>query len=91
MGIIVEPVAEQTEWINSIVTVAKPDVSIRLCLDPVYFNKIIRGTATSIDEVYVMQNVMIQSISFIDAESEHWMVKWNFISELPFDNLEVLL
>ena len=41
--------------------------------------------------VYVMQNVMIQTITFIDAESEHWMVKWNLISELTFDNLEVLL
>ena len=49
--------------------VAKPDVSIRLCLDPVYLTKIIRGTTTTISEVYVMLNSMAQSMSIIDADS----------------------
>ena len=31
---IIEPVVGHTDWIISIVPVAKPDGSIRLCLDP---------------------------------------------------------
>ena len=31
---IIEPVGGHTDWINSIILVAKPDGSIRLCLDP---------------------------------------------------------
>ena len=39
---IIEPVAGHTDWINSIVPVAKPDGSIRLCLDPKDLNKSIK-------------------------------------------------
>ena len=39
---IIEPVAGNTDWINSIVPVAKPDGSIRLCLDLKDLNKSIK-------------------------------------------------
>ena len=51
---IIEPVAGHTDWINSIVPVAKPDGSIRLCLDPKDLNKSIKRNqyyAKTIDEV----------------------------------------
>ncbi|RWS08042.1 uncharacterized protein B4U80_05359, partial [Leptotrombidium deliense] len=39
---IIEKVNEPTEWINGLVTVQKPDGSVRLCLDPVFLNKYIQ-------------------------------------------------
>ena len=51
---IIEPVAGHTDWINSIVPVAKPDGSIRLCLDPKDLNKSIKRNqyySKTIDEV----------------------------------------
>ena len=51
-------------WLLGSLPVAKPDVPIRLCLDPVYFTNIIRGTTTTISEAS-----MTQSIAIIDAES----------------------
>ena len=35
-------VDKQTEWINSIVPVQKPDGSLRLCLDPKDLNRAIK-------------------------------------------------
>ena len=40
-GIITE-VNHQTEWVNSIIPVTKPDGSITLCLDPKDLNKAIK-------------------------------------------------
>ncbi|RWS20712.1 uncharacterized protein B4U80_00752, partial [Leptotrombidium deliense] len=39
---IIEKVIEPTEWVSALVTVQKPDGSLRICLDPVYLNKAIQ-------------------------------------------------
>lgn len=51
---IIELVEGHTDWINSIVPVAKPDGSIRLCLDPKDLNRSIKRNqyyTKTIDEV----------------------------------------
>ena len=39
---VIEPVSEPTEWVNPLVTVEKPNVKLRVCLDPRDLNKAIK-------------------------------------------------
>ena len=48
-GIITE-VKENTEWINLIVPVMKPNGSLRLCLDSKYLTKQLKGTNGTLEQ-----------------------------------------
>ena len=93
---IVEPEAGHTDWINSIVPVAKPDGSIRLCLDPKDLNKSIKRNqyySKTIDEVSAeLHNSRYFTV--VDAKSGYWMVELDTESSLlnlqyPFGKIQV--
>ena len=74
---VTEPVAGHTDWINSIVPVAKPDGSIRLCLDPKDLNKSIKRNqyySKTIDEVGAELHDS-RYFTVVDAKSGYWMVE----------------
>ena len=81
---IIEPVAGHTDWINSIVPVAKPDGLIRLCLDPKDLNKSIKRNqyyAKTIDEVSAELRDS-RYFTVVDANSGYWMVELDSESTL---------
>ena len=81
---IIEPVAGHTDWINSIVPVAKPDGSIRLCLDPKDLNNSIKRNqcySKTIDEVSAELHDS-RYFTVVDAKSGYWMVELDSESSL---------
>ena len=76
--------AGHTDWINSIVPVAKPDGSIRLCLDPKDLNKSIKRNqyySKTIDEVSAELHDS-RYFTVVDAKSGYWMVELDSESSL---------
>ena len=65
-GVIVRQ-TEPTEWLNSLVTVIKPNGSVRLCLDPSYLNSAIKRPLTIAEIVSRMPNA--KYFSKLDATS----------------------
>ena len=81
---IIEPVEGHTDWINSIVPVAKPDGSIRLCLDPKDLNKSIKRNqyyTKTVDEVSAELHGS-KYFTVVDAKSGYWMVELDSESSL---------
>ena len=81
---ITEPVEGHTDWINSIVPVAKPDGSIRLCLDPKDLNRCLKRNqyyTKTIDEVCA-ELYGSKYFTLVDAKSGYWMVELDFESSL---------
>ena len=81
---IIEPVEGHTDWINSIVPVAKPDGSIRLCLDPKDLNKSIKRKqyyTKTIDKVSAELH-WSKYFTVVDAKSGYWMVELDSESSL---------
>ena len=39
---VIEKVQEATEWVNSMVVIAKPNGKLRICIDPCDLNKVIK-------------------------------------------------
>jgi hypothetical protein len=73
---IIEVVEEPTDWVNSMVTVAKPDGSLRICLDPRDLNKAIRREhyqLPTIDEI-TSKLAGAEYFSVLDASSGFWQV-----------------
>ena len=81
---IIEPVEGHTDWINSIVPVAKPDGSIRLCLDPKDLNRCLKRNqyyTKTIDEVCA-ELYGSKYFTLVDAKSGYWMVELDSESSL---------
>ena len=81
---IIEPVQGDTDWINSVVPVSKPDGSIRLCLDPKDLNKSIKRNqycSKTIDEVSAELH-RGKYFTLGDAASGYWMVELDNESSL---------
>jgi hypothetical protein len=73
------PVKQHSEWVNSAVSVDKPDGSIRLCLDPSDINKAIERNQyhmRSIDEISAELHGA-KHFTLMDAKSGYWQVKLN--------------
>ena len=74
---VIGKVAEPTDWVNSMVTIVKPNGSQRICIDPRDLNKAIQRElypmSTIEDIVTRMPNVKVFSV--LDASSGFWQVK----------------
>ncbi|XP_036341596.1 uncharacterized protein K02A2.6-like [Rhagoletis pomonella] len=73
---VIEPVSEPTEWVNSIVLVAKPNGDLRVCLDPKNLNKAIVRPRFSFPNIDECKSQMAGSkiFSTLDANSGFWMI-----------------
>ena len=40
---VIERVEEPTDWVNSMVTIVKPNGSLRICIDSRHLNKVIKS------------------------------------------------
>ena len=73
----IEKVEEATDWVNSMVTIVKPNGSLRICIDPRDLNKAIKREPhpmSTIEEIVTrMPNAKVFSV--LDASSGFWQVK----------------
>ena len=69
---VIEKIDEPTEWVNSMVTIIKPNGKLRICIDPHDLNKAVKMDyypMRTVDEVITrMPNAKIFSV--LDANSE---------------------
>ena len=82
-GIITE-VKKHTEWINLMVTVMKPNGSLRLCLDPKDLNKVIERNqwySRTIDDI-LPELAKSKFKTLKDAFSGYWHVVLDLVSSL---------
>ena len=74
---VIERVHEATEWVNSMVTVTKPNGKLQICIDPRDLNRAIKREyypMQTIEEVVSrMPNAEIFSV--LDARSGFWQVE----------------
>jgi len=74
---VIEKVEEPTDWVNSMVTIIKPNGKLRICIDPRDLNKAVKRDyypMTTIDEIVTrMPNAKVFSV--LDASSGFWQVK----------------
>ncbi|MEE4248366.1 MAG: reverse transcriptase family protein, partial [Kangiellaceae bacterium] len=74
---VIQKVAEPTEWVNSLVTVHKPDGSLRLCIDPTHLNKAIKRAHYPLTTVeQVMARIPgAKFFSTLDAKTGFWQIR----------------
>ena len=74
---VVERIREPTDWVNSMVTVMKPNGKLRLCIDPRDLNKAIKREhypMKTVEEIVArIPNAKVFSV--LDASSGFWQVK----------------
>ena len=74
---VIEKVAEPTDWVNSMVTIIKPNGKICICIDPRDLNKAVKREyypMRKIDEIITrMPNASVCSV--LDASSGFWQVQ----------------
>ena len=74
---IIAKVDRPTDWVNSCVCVTKPNVKLRLCLDPKDLNKAIKRPhhyTPTLDDVLPKLNGA-QFVTILDARSGYWNIK----------------
>ena len=74
---VIEKVAEPTDWVNSMVTIIKPNGKIRICIDLRDLNKAVKREyypMRTINEIITrMQNASVFSV--LDVSSGFWQVR----------------
>ena len=74
---VIEKVEEPTDWVNSMVTIVKPNGSLRICIDPRDLNMAVKRDyypMSTIDEIVTrMPNAKVFSV--LDASSGFWQLK----------------
>ena len=73
---VIKNVNEPTEWVNSMVTVIKPNGKIRICIDTIDPNKAIKRNhfpTTAVEEI-VSRMPKARVFSVLDASSGYWQV-----------------
>ena len=79
---MIERVQEATDWVNSMVTVVKPNGKLRICIDPRDLNKAIKREyypMRTIEEIASrMPNAKLFSV--LDASSGFWQVQLDHAS-----------
>ena len=74
---VIERVQQPTEWVNSLVTVVKPNGKIRLCIDPKDLNRAIKREQypmKTIEEV-ISRMPNAKFFSKLDATQGYWQVQ----------------
>jgi len=68
---VIEKIEEPTDWVNSMVTIVKPNGSLRICIDPRDLNKAIKRETypmSTVEEIISrMPNAKVFSV--VDASS----------------------
>ena len=74
---VIEPVSEPTEWVNSLVTVEKPNGKLRVCLDPWDLNKAIKRQHYILptDEELFSEMTGARYFVKLDASNGYWQIK----------------
>ena len=73
---VIEKVEEPTDWVNSVVTIVKPNGSLRICIDLRDLNKAIKCEPypmSTIEEI-VTRMLNAKVFSVLDASSGFWQV-----------------
>ena len=74
---VIEKINEPTEWVNSMVTVVKPNGKLRICIDPRNLNQNVQRQhylTRTVDEILTrMPNAKIFSV--LDANSGYWQIR----------------
>ena len=73
---VIEKVEQPTEWVNSMVTIIKPNGQLRICIDPHDLNKAIKRDhypTRTIEEV-VTRMPSAKIFSVLDASSGFWQI-----------------
>jgi len=87
MGVIVKQ-TEPTEWVNSMVTVVKPN-NIHICIDPQDLNKAIKREhypLLTVEEV-VSSMPKAKIFSVLDANQGFWQIKLNDKSQVKSSHI----
>ena len=74
---VIERVYEPTEWVNSMVTVIKPNGKLGICIDPRNLNKAIKRKHYPMKTIEEIASQMPNATTFsvLDASSGFWQVK----------------
>ena len=74
---VIERVYEPTEWVNSMVTIIKPNGKLRICIDPRNLNKAIKREHYPMKTIEEIASRMPNATTFsvLDASSGFWQVK----------------
>ena len=74
---VIEKINEPTEWVNSMVTVVKPNGKLRICIDPRNLNQNVKRQhypTRTVDEILTrMPNTKIFSV--LDVNSGYWQIR----------------
>ena len=74
---VIEKINEPTEWVNSMVTVVKPNGKLRICIDPRNLNQNVKRQhypTRTVDEILTrMPNAKVFSV--LDANSGYWQIR----------------
>ena len=73
---VIEKVTEPTNWVNSMVTIIKPNGSLRICIDPRNLNKAIQREHYAIQTIEKVTTWMPDATYFsvLDASSGYWQI-----------------
>ena len=74
---VIEKVEELTDWVNSMITIVKPNGNLRICIHPRDLNKAVKRdyySMSTIDDIDTrMPNAKVFSV--LDASSGFWQLK----------------
>ena len=75
--VVIVPVDEPTDWVNSLVVREKPNGSLRICLDPKDLNKAIKREHYPIPTADMVTNKLQGATLFshLDGKSAYWNVE----------------
>ena len=73
---VIEKVTEPTNWVNSMVTIIKPNGSLRICIDPRDLNKAIQREHYPMQTIEEVTTRMPDATYFsvLDASSGYWQI-----------------
>ena len=74
---VIERIHEPTNWVNSIMTVVKPNGKLRICIDPSDLNKAIKCEhypMKTVEEIFALMP-QAKYFSALDASSGYWQIE----------------